>query len=317
MTTTTLEPRASSPDSDDQPPKPHVSILRKLIGRHPIGAVLIAPYVLFIVCLSLYPIIFSLWISFHKYRFTAPGVSVPEPFVGFQNYWHALTDPQVQRSFKNVIIFMVINVPLTVILALVIAWILNQALPLRAFFRSAFYIPYVTASVAVITVWIFLFGADGLINHILGPLAPDPSWLSNSYLAMPVIAFFVAWKQLGFFIMLYLGALQVIPKERYEAASLDGASKLKTFWYIVVPGVRPATLLVVVLATITGANLFTEPYLLTGRGGPDGASASPVLIMYQLGIEQNRPDIASALGVILIIFVVTIVMIQKRFLDRD
>ena len=106
---------------------------------------------------------------------------------------------------------------------------------------------------------------------------------------MPVIAIFVTWKQLGFFILLYLAALQNVPKELYEAASVDGAGKFRSFMSVTVPGVRPATTLVVILATITGANLFTEPYLLTNGGGPNGASASPVLVMYQKGIEQGKP----------------------------
>ena len=158
-----------------------------------------------------------------------------------------------------------------------------------------------TASVAVVGVWLFLFNSNGLVNSILGPLAPDPSWLVNSKLAMPTIAIYVTWKQLGFFILLYLAALQNVSKDLYEAASMDGAGRWKSFLNVTVPGVRPATTLVVLLATVTGANLFTEPYLLTGGGGPDGASASPVLVMYQKGIEQGNPDIGSAIGVLLVI----------------
>ena len=158
-----------------------------------------------------------------------------------------------------------------------------------------------TASVAVVGVWLFLFSCDGLVNTVLGPLAPDPSWLINSTLAMPMIAFFVTWKQLGFFILLYLAALQNVPKELYESAAVDGAGAAAPFWTVTVPGVRPATTLVLLLATITGANLFTEPYLLTGGGGPNGASTSPVLLMYQKGIEQGNPDVAAAIGVMLVI----------------
>jgi multiple sugar transport system permease protein len=129
---------------------------------------------------------------------------------------------------------------------------------------------------------------------------------------MPTIALFVTWKQLGFFILLYLAALQNVPKELYDSASADGANRWQSFRAVTLPGVRPATVLVVLLATITGANLFTEPYLLTGGGGPNGASASPVLIMYQLGIEQGQPDVAAAIGVILVIGVLIISLINRR-----
>jgi multiple sugar transport system permease protein len=134
---------------------------------------------------------------------------------------------------------------------------------------------------------------------------------------MPVIALFVTWKQLGFSVLLYLAALQNVPKELYESAAVDGAGRFGTFMNITVPGVRPATLLVVILATITGANLFTEPYLLTNGGGPDGASSSPVLVMYQKGIEQGSPDTASAIGVILVIGVLLISLVNRRVLERD
>ena len=156
-----------------------------------------------------------------------------------------------------------------------------------------------------------------MVNQLLGSLAPDPSWLVNSTLAMPLIAIFVTWKQLGLYILLYLAALQSVPKELYESASVDGATKWQQLRNVTIPGVRPATTLVVILATITGANLFTEPYLLTNGGGPDGASASPVLVMYQKGIEQGNPDVASAIGVILVAGVLVISLINRKLLERD
>src|SRR6266496_1921614 len=128
---------------------------------------------------------------------------------------------------------------------------------------------------------------------------------------MPSIAFYIAWKQLKFFILLYLAALQNVPKELYESAAVDGASKWRAFRAVTLPSVRPATTLVTLLAVITGANLFTEPYLLTGGGGPNGKSASPVLLMYQRSIEQNHPDRAAAIGVILVVSVLLIVGIQQ------
>jgi multiple sugar transport system permease protein len=233
--------------------------------------------------------------SVHRFYFTAPGTDVPTPWVGLGNYRDVFTDPVVLRSFFNIAVFLVINVPLTVVLSLVLASALNAKLPLRSFFRAAYYLPYITASVALVAVWGYLFGTDGLLNHALGGLAPDPSWLVNSTVAMPVVAVFVTWKNLGFFVMLYLAALQSVPGELYESASVDGAGRVRTFLTVTVPGVRHASTLVTVLAIITGANLFTEPYLLTGGGGPDHASASPVLILYQKGIEQAHPDFAGAL----------------------
>jgi multiple sugar transport system permease protein len=289
-----------------------------LLGRHPVGMILAAPYAVYLAVIFAYPFGFSVWMSFHDYFFAAPGAIVDHPFVGLDNYKAAVTDPAVRQAFKNILLFLVINVPLTTALALVLAVALNRVVHARTFLRVSFYVPYVTASVAVVGVWLFLFNSGGLVNSILGPLAPDPSWLVNEGWAMPVIAFFVTWKQLGFFILLYLAALQNVPKELYESASVDGANGWNKFWSVTVPAVRSSTALVVILALITGANLFTEPYLLTGGGGPNGASASPVLIMYQRGIQQGEPDFAAALGVLLVLATLVVAYINRRFIEgRD
>jgi multiple sugar transport system permease protein len=286
---------------------------RRPLGRNPLGLLLSAPYLIFVLVIFAYPIGFAVYISFHNYFFAAPGAQVDRPFVGLSNYVTALTDPAVIRSFGNVGIFLLINVPLTVTLSLLLAVALNMATHAVTFLRVSYYVPYVTASIAVVAVWSFLFNGHGLVNSILGPLAPNPSWLINDHWAMPVIAFFVTWKQLGFYILLYLAALQNVPQELYESASTDGAGAVRSFFSVTVPGVRTATVLVLLVSTVTGANLFTEPYLLTNGGGPNGASASPVLIMYQKGIEQGHPDVAAAIGVVLVIGVLIIAFLQNRF----
>ncbi len=281
-----------------------------------VGAWFVTPYVIFLLAVFAYPLVYNLWISFHRFYFTAPGANVPSPWVGLSNYADVFTDPVVRQSFVNIGIFLIINVPLTVALSLVLASALNAKLPFRPFFRAAFYLPYVTASVALVAVWSFLFGSDGLVDKLLGPLAPDPSWLVNSTWAMPTIAIFVTWKQLGFFVMLYLAALQNVSGELYDAAAVDGAGTIRKFWSVTVPGVRPATTVVTIFAIITGSNLFTEPYLLTGGGGPANASVSPVLVMYQKGIEQAHPDFAAALGIVLVLFVLALSLIARKFAEK-
>lgn len=293
------------------------SRLRRLLGPDPAGPALAIGYVGFLVLVFGYPLALAVWMSFHDYFFTAPGADVPKPFVGLANYRAVLVDPAVRGALSNIAVFLVINVPLTALSALVLASALNAAIPLRVLFRTAYYLPYITASVATVGVWLWLFSRDGLVNQVLGPLAPSPSWLVNSALAMPMIAVYVAWKQLGFFVLLYLAALQNVPRELYESAAVDGAGRLRTWWSVTVPGVRPATVLVLILATVTGANLFTEPYLLTGGGGPDGASVTPVLLMYQRGIQQGEPDVAAALGVVLVGAVLAVSLGYRRMLERE
>jgi multiple sugar transport system permease protein len=255
---------------------------RRLLGQHPLGYLFVAPYVAFLLAIFAYPLGFAVYISFHDYFFAAPGAIVERPFVGLQNYTDALADPVFHRAMLNVVIFLVINVPLTVFVGLLLATALNAAIPFRTFFRASYFIPYVTASVAVIGVWLWLFNSDGLV-----------------------------------YILLYLAALQNIPEELYEAAEVDGAGPVKRFTTITVPGVRPTTTLVVIAATITGANFFTEPYLLTGRGGPNGASVSPVLLMYTQGIEQGHAGYAAAIGVLLAIGVIAVSLVNRYLLERS
>lgn len=287
-------------------------LLRRILGREPLGGLLAAPYAVFLVIVFAYPLGLGVWIAFHDYSFTAPGVEVDRPFVGWQNFTAALANPDVLASFRHIGIFLVINVPLTVALSLLLATALNSAVRGLTFLRVAYYLPYITASVATVTVWLFMFSQQGVVNAMLGPLAPSPSWLVNSGWAMPMIALYVTWKQLGFFILLYLAALQGVPHELYESAKTDGANWWQSFKVVTIPGVRPATALVAMLAIITGANLFTEPYLLTNGGGPNGASTTPVLLIYQQAIQQNHPDRASAIGVILVILVLALTWVARR-----
>jgi len=289
---------------------------RRWWGAQPIGTLFTLPYLVFVITIFAYPLGFAVYMAFHDYFFTAPGVDVPKPFVGFDNFKTVLTDPAVLESFRNTAVFLVINVPLTVVLALVLATALNAGVRWASAYRVAFYVPYLTASVSLVGVWMLLFSSGGLINSILGPLAPDPSWLVNSALAMPTIAFYVTWKQLGFYILLYLAALQNVPKELHESAMTDGANGWQRFRHVTIPGVRTATTLVLILAIITGANLFTEPYLLTNGGGPDGASTTPVLLIYQDGIQQQNPDTAAAIGMLLVI-VVGLLSLTANRLTRE
>ncbi|MFF1875604.1 carbohydrate ABC transporter permease, partial [Kitasatospora herbaricolor] len=163
----------------------------RIFGKNPLGWLFSAPYLIFVIVIFAYPLLFAIYMSFFDYFFAAPGANVDRPFVGFDNYVNAFTDPAVWQSFGNVGIFLIINVPLTVILSLLLASGLNSIKRFRTFLRVSYYVPYVTASVAIIGVWLFLFNENGLVSNILGPLAPNPSWFVNPYWAMPMIAIYV------------------------------------------------------------------------------------------------------------------------------
>lgn len=316
-------PLVASPTSKVTPPtqKKPLSVrirqaLQRFLGEHPLGIVLSAPYVLFVAVIFLIPFGVGGWMAFHDFYFTAPGMEVDSPFVGLDNFREVIADPSVRQAFANLGIFIVINIPLTVVLSLVIATGLNAVVHWKGFFRVTYYLPYVTASVATLAVWIFMFNDTGVINSMLGSLAPDPSWLANKNLIMPLIAVYVTWKQLGFYVLLYLAALQNVPAEQKEAAQVDGASSWQVFRAVTLPAVRPVTSLVVLLSIITSGQIFTEPYLLTG-GGPNGASMTPALLMYQKGIQQSHPDTAAAIGMILVTVVLILSVISRRITERS
>jgi multiple sugar transport system permease protein len=307
-------------DADGRSPRPGRARpagrrMQRWLGENPLGLLLSAPYAAFVVVVFLIPFGFGVWMSFHDFFFTAPGVEVPHPFVGLENFQQVLTDPMVGQAFLNLLVFLVINVPLTVVLGLLLSTGLDAIVHWKGFFRVSYYIPYVTASVATLAVWIFVFSGNGVLNSLLGELAPAPSWLANPELIMPLIAVYVTWKNLGFYVLLYLAALQNVPKELHEAAEIDGAGAWQRFRSVTLPGVRPVTSLVILLTIITTGQLFTEPYLLTG-GGPNGASMTPALLMYQKGIQQGQPDIAAAIGMILVIAVLILSLVSRRLTER-
>ena len=169
MTATTVSPPTGGPVTSGKRKR---GVLTTLLGRQPLGIAFSFPYALFLAAVFAYPLGLAVYISFHDYFFTAPGAVVERPFVGFANYTAALSDPDVRRSFYNILVFLVINVPLTVVLSLLLANALNGAIRGRTFLRVSYYVPYISASVAVVAVWLFLFSKNGMVNQVLGPLAP-------------------------------------------------------------------------------------------------------------------------------------------------
>lgn len=290
-------------------------LLQRLLGEHPLGLLLSTPYTAFVVVVFLIPFGFGVWMAFHDFFFTAPGVQVPHPFVGLDNFREVLADPAVRQAFGNLLVFLVINVPLTVVVALALATGLDTVVRWKGFFRVSYYVPYVTASVATLAVWLFMFNGNGVVNRLLGDFAPDPTWLANQNLIMPLIAVYVTWKNLGFYVLLYLAGLQNVPRELHEAAEMDGAGTWRRFRTVTLPGVRPVTSLVLLLCIIMTGQIFTEPYLLTG-GGPNGASMTPALLMYQKGIQQGQPDVAAAIGVLLVLAVMILSLVSRRLSER-
>ena len=170
----------------------------------------------------------------------------------------------------------------------------------------------------VALVWRLMLSTEGgLINDALGAVGlPGVSWLTSTTWVMPSIATIVAWKFIGFYVLLYLGGLQAIPRSLYEAAAVDGATGLQQLRWITVPQLRPVTFVVVVLSTLTASQLFTEPYLMTG-GGPLNASMTPTLHLYLRGFRGLEFGYAAAMGLVLALLTMGTILVVRRVLDRE
>ena len=272
------------------------------------GWMLSAPYSGFLLAFALYPIVFAIVLVFlHWDLVTAPT------FAGTDNVRLLVTDMRFWRAVGNTFIFLAIHVPLQIATALALALALNRKLAGRGFWRAAFFLPVVISGAVVAILWSNLYANDvGLINRLLIRLGGSPvPWLTDPRTAMPAIAVMVTWKNVGFYVIIYLAGLQYIPKSCQEAIALEGASSWQRFRYLTVPSLLPQTILVVTLSTINGFQLFIEPYVMTG-GGPLRRTYSVVLYLYNNAFSYQKMGYAATIGVALALIIGAVVYAQRR-----
>jgi multiple sugar transport system permease protein len=197
--------------------------------------------------------------------------------------------------------------------ALVLAVALNRPMMFRGFWRAAFFLPVVISGAVVAILWNALYATDvGLINAILSKVGITPvPWLTDPNVAMAAIAVMVTWKNVGFYVIIYLAGLQYIPRSCQEAIELDGATAWQRFWHLTLPLLLPQTILVLTLSTINGFQLFIEPYVMTG-GGPLRRTFSVVLYMYTNAFSYQKMGYAATIGVALAAIIGAVVAIQRR-----
>jgi multiple sugar transport system permease protein len=282
-----------------------------LIERHP--WVILTPFLLHFAIFVGFPLVRALELVFQRWDLVGP-----KTFVGTGNLSYLLGDPQVLEAFRNTFVFLAVHIPTQIGLALGLALILNQEIRGRDWFRTAFFLPYVVSGAVITILWAKLYATDGgLLNSILGSVGlPGVPWLTHPWLAMPAIALMATWKNVGFYVILFLTGLQAIPKSHYEVLAMEGASRLQALRYLILPAIRPSMILVVTLSTINGFQLFIEPYVLTG-GGPMGSTMSVVLLMYKHAFEYQHMGYASTLGFSLAVVIFAVTLIQKKALGEE
>lgn len=274
---------------------------------------LVSPYILHVLVFVLFPVGFSLFLTFHDWNIIGPM-----KFIGLTNYEKLVQDQYFIKSVRNTLVFLSIHIPLQIIFALAIAVILNQKLWFRAFFRGAFFMPVVVSGVVITILWQQLYGYEmGSINTLLMWMGFEKvGWLIDPAWAMPSIAIMATWKNVGLYIILFLVGLQTVPKSLYEAADLEGAGKWQQFWHITLPIINPTLMMVIILSTIGGFSLFIEPYVMTG-GGPLNSTLSAVLYIYKQGFFYYHMGYAATLGLVFALVILLVIFIQRRVIEKS
>ncbi|GGA44353.1 carbohydrate ABC transporter permease [Pelagibacterium lentulum] len=262
-------------------------------ARNRIAYGFLAPYLLIFAVFWIWPIIYSFYLSFLSTR------AVPWTWAPHMNWGRLWIDPAFWNALRNTLVILFIQVPVMIALATLLAVLLNsQLLKARGIMRFAFFAPVVVGEVAYAAVFRLMFNADfGVINKILtGVGLPAVSWFSNPTAAMALIIMAVTWRWVGYNAIIILAGLQSIPDDVYEAATLDKVSKTKQFFFITLPLLRPIILVCVVLSVIGTMQLFAEPFLITNRGGPGGATETLGLFLYRQGFTVLNFGYASAVA---------------------
>ncbi len=253
--------------------------------------VFIGPAVLGLLLFSIGPMIASLLLSFTSYDLLSP----PE-WIGGQNYVDLVADPLFRKSLGITLTYGVISVPATMIIALLLAILLNSKIPALPVFRSAYYLPSVISGVAVAMVWRWMFNGEfGLINIGLSKIGIDgPSWLTSESWALRALIFMSLWS-FGGTMLIYLAGLQGVPRELYEAAEVDGASRVRQHLHITVPMLSSVTLFNLIMGIISSLQVFAEPFVLTA-GGPNNSTLLLPLYLYQNAFTYLKMGYASAIA---------------------
>lgn len=276
------------------------------------GSLLAVPYAAFLLIFAAYPIVFALVLVFLQWDLvTAPS------FAGLDNVKLLANDGRFWRAVGNTFVFLSIHVPLQIATALGLALALNRKLAFRGFWRAAFFLPVVISGAVVAILWSNLYATDvGLINKLLVRIGISPvPWLTDPRTAMPAIAAMVTWKNVGFYVIIYLAGLQYIPKSCQEAIDIEGATSWQRFRYLTAPILLPQTILVITLSTINGFQLFIEPYVMTG-GGPLRRTYSVVLYLYTNAFSYQKMGYAATIGVALALIIGVVIFVQRKVIGQ-
>jgi multiple sugar transport system permease protein len=309
------------------------SAIGKFLRRNAAGYMFLAPWLLGFLVLTLYPMIYSLWLGFTNYDFTKPDMT---QWIGFANYLRMFgsafglseftastgevinVDPYYTKALSVTFTYVLVSVPLKLTAALVVAVLMNQKLRAVSFYRSVYYIPTLLGgSVAIAVLWRKLFEKNGLVNGLLGAIGFTdlPSWITNPKYALWTLILLTVW-QFGSSMIIFLAGLKQIPETYYEAASVDGATKARQFFSITIPLLSPVILFNLVIQMIAAFQAFTQAYIVGGgTGGVLNSTLFYTLYLYIQGWTYHEMGYASAMAWVLLLIIGVLTVIVFRSSD--
>ena len=294
---------------------------RMKLGEAVAGYTFLAPFLTVLALFAVWPLLRAFWLSFHSYDLFSPP-----RWVGLDNYRFLLGEADFWISIKNTALYTFVVVFAQTSLAVVLALVMDQKLRGKTFFRTAFFLPSVTSSVAISLIFMFLFFKNGVLNQFLAVtrldvvlgwvgLTPPIDWLGDTRTALFAIMAQNIWSTAGFFMIIVLAGLQEIPDSLYEAARVDGASSLQQFWYITLPSLRPTIFYVVTMGLIGCFQVFDQVYVMT-EGGPLKATLTTAYLLYKEAFVNFNMGYACAIAFVLAGVIFATTMIQKRVMGE-
>lgn len=271
------------------------------------GWAFILPTMIGLIILNIWPIFDTIIQSFFKTGDFGKG----NIFIGVQNYKTILSDPEIWQALLNTFKYAIVEVPFSIAIALVLAVLLNRKMVGRAAYRTIFFLPMVAAPAAIAMVWRWLYNSEfGLLNHILGT---KTNWISNPNIAVFAVAIIGIWSIVGYNMVLFLAGLQDIPRDYYEASSIDGANGINQFFNITIPLLSPTIFFVAITRVIGGLQVFDLIFMVMDKNNPAlYKTQSLVYLFYQESFVNNNKGMGSAIVVFLLVIIMIITVIQMR-----
>ncbi|HEY5002997.1 MAG TPA: sugar ABC transporter permease [Ktedonobacteraceae bacterium] len=286
--------------------------LKQGIRRNFSGYLFLLPALLVFALFVWYPVVLGFAISFQNVDMINPSA-----WVGWANYHQVLTDPLFQIAWRNTLAFTGYALLFGYFVPILFALFVNEMRHGRGYFRLAFYLPVMLPPIVTVFLWRWIYNPDsGLLNALLSLLhLPPRLWLETPGTALPALMVIATWSNAGSTMLIYLAALQGVPPSLYEAAEIDGAHILQRLWYVTLPNIRPILLLMLVLQIIGTMQVFIEPFTVT-NGGPQNATMSILLLIYNYAFQQADFGGASAIGVLLFLVLAVFALIYMRMTSR-